>query len=80
MSCRSGGDEPNGATLRMLNSEYSYIQRTCKKLKYILDQYYLTGNVGAFLEKGYGVMKGCILDHLFFAQAAAEVLVQVIQP
>lgn len=68
MFCSPDRAVPNRVTLAMLVSKYPIPRAhklNCKKPELSLDQYYLTGNTGVLLEKTWGALKGCVLDHLF---------------
>lgn len=43
-----------------------------KKPQFHLDWYYLTRNVGVPVEKICGAMKGCVLNHIFYAEFSVE--------
>lgn len=73
MRCSPDGAVPNGMPLPMWVSEYSHIQSMqAKKPEFSLDQYYLTRNIGVLLEKTCGIMKGCVLDHLFYQEVSLQ--------
>lgn len=44
----------------------------CKKPEFSPDQCYLTRDTGVLLEKTYGAMKGCVLDHLFYPELSLQ--------